>query len=62
MVSLERAREFLHSQGSLVNRSEEKYLPTSAPYLVTETDVVQDPQEMIHHRQMRGETTIRLFF
>lgn len=28
--------------------SAEKCLPTLAPYLFTEIDVVEDPQEMIH--------------
>lgn len=30
-------------------------MPASAPCLFTETDVVKDPQEMIHQRKMRGK-------
>lgn len=29
-------------------------MPSLAPYLFTETDVVEDPQEMIHRRQTRN--------
>lgn len=32
-------------------------MPSLAPYLFTETDVVEDPQEMIHHRQTRNNNT-----
>lgn len=57
-----RVRAPLHSQGSPVNGSAGKELPALAPCLFTETDAVEDPQEMLHHRQPRGETTTRLFF
>lgn len=45
-----------------MNGSAGKELPALAPCLFTETDAVEDPQEMLHHRQPRGETTTRLFF
>lgn len=30
-------------------------MPASAPCLFTETDVVKDPQEMIHQKKTRGK-------
>lgn len=57
-----RSESTSHSQGAPVNGSAGKELPAPAPCLFTETHVVEDPQEMLHHRQPREETTTRLFF
>lgn len=57
-----RVRAPLHSQESPVKGSAGKELSASAPCLFTETDVVEDPQEMLHHRSQGEKQQHSCFF
>lgn len=57
-----RVRAPLHSQGPPVKGSAGKELPALAPCLFTETDVVEDPQEMLHHRSQGEKQQQPVFF